>query len=338
MSGFLYPLSVRKPLFKRLALAVFPQLAGGGGPQNEIQRFTFSMAPCGGTYTFTLSGHTSGNIAWNANTAAITAALEAVTGIGSGNVSVSGTAVSGPITVTFQGSLANTNIAQMTCDTTALACAAGDPTVTVVQTGISDVAATATVTVNNPGDWSGASGDVTISGYGSNNIGVEIDVTSNDPNTIAANVAASWNASGMPASFFSASAALNIVTLTAVTAGSAGNSIPLISTVDPMFWTLTGPSGGVTGQPFISRITEPMGTNGGSFDVTTPGGALTVAWDCNATALDDTTGSGSGSPGGPYDYTSNTNGPGSISAASNNTSPLLKGGVTCSATTVQQGG
>jgi hypothetical protein len=77
------------------------------------------------SFTLTLSGHTTGSIAAAAAAATVQAALEALTNVGAGNVAVSGSA-GGPYTVTFQGDLANTNVAQMTATPTG-----GTGTVTV---------------------------------------------------------------------------------------------------------------------------------------------------------------------------------------------------------------
>jgi hypothetical protein len=65
------------------------------------------------SYTLTLSGQTTASIAAAATAAQVQAALEALSNVGAGNVSVSGSP-GGPYTVTFQGALADTNVAQMT--------------------------------------------------------------------------------------------------------------------------------------------------------------------------------------------------------------------------------
>lgn len=69
-------------------------------------------SPTGGTYTLSvydtddvLLGTTSA-LAYNASTTAIDTALEAISGIGSGNITVSGTNLAGGFTITFGGSIA----------------------------------------------------------------------------------------------------------------------------------------------------------------------------------------------------------------------------------------
>jgi hypothetical protein len=77
------------------------------------------------SFTLTYSGQTTASIAAAATAAQVQAALEALSNIGAGNVSVTGSA-GGPYTVTFQGTLADTNVAQMTSTPTG-----GTGTVTV---------------------------------------------------------------------------------------------------------------------------------------------------------------------------------------------------------------
>lgn len=80
---------------------------------SEVQTVTISGSPTGGTFTLTYAGQTTGSIAYNAAASAVQTALAALSNVGSGNVAVTGSA-GGPYTVTFQGSLAHTNVAQMT--------------------------------------------------------------------------------------------------------------------------------------------------------------------------------------------------------------------------------
>jgi RHS repeat-associated protein len=97
-----------------------------GGTANEVQRvgYTKTYAPIsGGTFTLTYSGQTTGNIAYNASAATVQAALEALSNIGTGNVDVTkltDSSESQTWQVTFQGSLAGTNAAQITINTLGL--------------------------------------------------------------------------------------------------------------------------------------------------------------------------------------------------------------------------
>jgi hypothetical protein len=80
---------------------------------NEVQVVTVTGAPDGGTFTLTYGGQTTAGLAFDATSAAVQTALRGLSSIGSSNVAVTGSA-GGPYTVTFQGSLRNTNVAQLT--------------------------------------------------------------------------------------------------------------------------------------------------------------------------------------------------------------------------------
>jgi hypothetical protein len=99
-----------------------------GPATSEVQTITITGTPTGGTYTLTFDGETTGNIAYNANAAAIEAALEALPNIDPDEVTVAG---SGPYTATFV--LALGNVPQMTADGTNLT-GGTTPDVTVTTT------------------------------------------------------------------------------------------------------------------------------------------------------------------------------------------------------------
>jgi hypothetical protein len=80
------------------------------------------------SFTLTYAGQTTAAIAAAATAAQVQAALVALSNIGAGDVTVTGSA-GGPYTVTFGGALANTNVAQMTATPTG-----GSGTVTVATT------------------------------------------------------------------------------------------------------------------------------------------------------------------------------------------------------------
>lgn len=70
-------------------------------------------APASGDYKLMVGAgvaNTTASIAYNANAAAIQAALEALTSVGAGNVAVSGTDLVSGMTVTFQGALADASV------------------------------------------------------------------------------------------------------------------------------------------------------------------------------------------------------------------------------------
>jgi hypothetical protein len=75
---------------------------------NEVQTITAGTAS-GGTFTLTIYGVTTAAIAYNAAASVIDAALEAI--LGAGTVTAAGGALgTNPVTVTFTGMLASTNV------------------------------------------------------------------------------------------------------------------------------------------------------------------------------------------------------------------------------------
>lgn len=84
-----------------------------GTAQNEVQTVTISGTPTGGDFVLVFGGQATTDIAYNATAATVQAALQALSTIGAGNVTVTGGA-GGPYTVTFTGTLAGTNVDQLT--------------------------------------------------------------------------------------------------------------------------------------------------------------------------------------------------------------------------------
>jgi hypothetical protein len=76
---------------------------------NEIQ--TISHSATGGSFTLNIAGGTSGVIQWNASADAIRTALEASSGVGVGDVRVSGGPLPALVTVEYVNGLAATNVA-----------------------------------------------------------------------------------------------------------------------------------------------------------------------------------------------------------------------------------
>lgn len=98
---------------------------GSSTAVNEVQTYSVNMAPTGGTYTLTFQGQTTAGIAYNAADSAVLSALEALSNIAAGDVTVSrsgsGT-LSAPYvyTVTFLQAWAGTNVDQMTSSVSSL--------------------------------------------------------------------------------------------------------------------------------------------------------------------------------------------------------------------------
>jgi len=87
------------------------------GAVSEVQVVTITGSPDGGTFTLTFSAQTTSGIAYNASAATVLAALEALSNIAVGDISVSGSN-GGPYTITFlsTGAYPYTNVAQLTGD------------------------------------------------------------------------------------------------------------------------------------------------------------------------------------------------------------------------------
>ena len=102
---------------------------------NNPQVVTIGGSPTGGTFTLTFNGQTTAGIAYNAAASAVQSALVAITSIGTGGASVSGSA-GGPYTVTLNGALGNNpplmtgSAASLTGGTPTLAVAGGSTTST----------------------------------------------------------------------------------------------------------------------------------------------------------------------------------------------------------------
>lgn len=84
---------------------------------NEIQMLVVDAT--GGTFDLTYSGQTAANVAYNVTAGNLVTALEALSNIGVGDVDVE-LVQAGVYRITFQGALADTNVAQMTVDPTNL--------------------------------------------------------------------------------------------------------------------------------------------------------------------------------------------------------------------------
>lgn len=92
-------------------------VASGAGT-SEVQRIHFQETPTQGTWLITFDGETTSAIAYNASAATVEAALEPLSGIGTGNVSVSKTTQDGtPLySITFAGALANQDVEAVTVE------------------------------------------------------------------------------------------------------------------------------------------------------------------------------------------------------------------------------
>lgn len=106
------------PLGKLTASGLY---APYSGPTAEVQTVTITGTPTGGTYTLTFSGQTTAGIPYNATAAQVKAALEALSNIAPGDVTVAGGPHPGTvITVTFAGAYLGENVAEMTASAAGL--------------------------------------------------------------------------------------------------------------------------------------------------------------------------------------------------------------------------
>lgn len=113
---------------------------------NEIQKVTVDPAVTGGTFTLTFDGQTTGNIAYNASASTMDTALEALSNIGAGDITVtSGT--TGQWFIEFGNAMAGANQVEMTADGANLT---GGSSITLTNA----TAATGPWHWNNTANWS----------------------------------------------------------------------------------------------------------------------------------------------------------------------------------------
>lgn len=110
---------------------------------NETQTVTVVGSPTGGNFRLTFNGQQTANIARNANAAGVQSALEALSNIAPGDVSVGGgPGGTAPYSIEFTGTYAGTPVPEMTVSHTLTG--GTDPHVTVATTTAGTAAVTAT--------------------------------------------------------------------------------------------------------------------------------------------------------------------------------------------------
>lgn len=114
---------------------------------NEVQTVTLDATPEVGTFTLTYDAETTAAIAYDADAAAITSALEATAAFETGDVSVDRTG--NVITITYQGGLAAMSLPEITADSS-LKQDASTISVSVTQSGITDTLANASISTTTP--------------------------------------------------------------------------------------------------------------------------------------------------------------------------------------------
>jgi hypothetical protein len=105
------------------------------GGTDEVQHLAIDAT--GGTYTLTYAGQTTAAIAYNANAAAVQAALVALSNLAPGDVVVTGgPGASADLVITFGGTLAKRNVAAITTNAASLTGGAGTATITTATAGV----------------------------------------------------------------------------------------------------------------------------------------------------------------------------------------------------------
>jgi hypothetical protein len=108
--------SLAEPTLANLRTALNQVNSGG---TNEVQTINLGAATAG-SITITFDGQATGAIAWNATAAAVQTALESLSNVNPGDVTVTGGPLPATITLTFGGQYAGTNVAQVTVSPTGL--------------------------------------------------------------------------------------------------------------------------------------------------------------------------------------------------------------------------
>jgi hypothetical protein len=185
---------------------------------SEVQKITLPAAD-GGSFTITFDGQTTNAIAWNAASSAVDTAVEALSTVGAGNVAVTGNA-GGPYTLTFGGTLANKNVAEVT--TTGSLTSSGNP-----------VNTPETIVTMTPGDASSAAdtfNSVAATDY--------IYVTGDVPGAYTFRLYQDTNTNGQLDA--ADERATELITMTVVDAGGTGTTVATTDDVAPVI-TATSP-------------------------------------------------------------------------------------------------
>jgi hypothetical protein len=91
------------------AIGLYTNAGAPSAGTDEVQSVDITGTPTGGTFRLSMDGAATGDIAYNANAAAVQSALEAV--VGTGNVAVTGTNPN--FSVAFQGALSQKAVSQV---------------------------------------------------------------------------------------------------------------------------------------------------------------------------------------------------------------------------------
>lgn len=146
--------------------ATITQSASAGVSETQLLTINTTAATAG-TWTATFIAYTTAALNFNISAADCQAALQGLTSIGAGGITVTGTSLTnGGFTLSYGGSLANSNVALLTAATTIVV-----PLTTITVSAISE-------------------------GSSATSIGVHTDTTNSGPND--ASVAANWSGNAVP--------------------------------------------------------------------------------------------------------------------------------------------
>lgn len=115
MEGFEVKMEYGQYLIPELTAMSIPDDFYTISGEDEIQTATITGTPTGGTFTLSFNNAVTSAIAFDAAAATVETALEALSNIGTGNVTVAGSA-GGPYTITFVNDLGNMNVASLVSD------------------------------------------------------------------------------------------------------------------------------------------------------------------------------------------------------------------------------
>jgi len=122
------------PLTQAVPTSIADIIRLSGSPTNEQQTLTITGTPTGGTFKLSFRGVATANIAYNASAANVVSALEAISTVGTGNVTATGGPLPGTaVVITFAGQLAGQNVPMIAVNTSALT-GGTTPTITVTET------------------------------------------------------------------------------------------------------------------------------------------------------------------------------------------------------------
>ena len=256
-------------------------VTAGVAAVNEVQTLTPGGVVTGGTYTITFDGFTSSAIAFDANAATITTALDAMSNLAPGDCVATGGPVNiGNVTLTFGGARAGTNVPQVTIQSSLTGV---DPTLTPSTTTAGVAAVNEVQRLTMAGVPFGGTFTITYSGqttsalaYNASNATIQAALTalSNigvDECVVSAGPLAA--ATPINLTFVGALAATNVDQITA-----DASSLTYVPTLTPSTTTA-----GAAPVPEVQRLTTTGTPTGGTFTLTY-GGYTTAALPYNATA------------------------------------------------------